>query len=79
MVAIGSRRQLQTSVASRLVTRGEEVFAVASQGSTYIPVETKHRLENAGGSPLVIIEVQCGDYLGEDDIVRFEDRYGRKR
>src|SRR5437899_8106784 len=61
------------------VTRGDEVFAVASQGSTYIPVETKHRLENAGGSPLVIIEVQCGDYLGEDDIVRFEDRYGRKR
>ncbi len=45
--------------------------------STYIPVGTKHRLENAGTAPLVIIEVQCGDYLGEDDIVRFEDRYGR--
>ena len=40
-------------------------------------VETKHRLENAGTAPLVIIEIQCGDYLGEDDIVRFEDRYGR--
>ena len=64
---------------SVLAARGDEVFAVESQGSTYIPIETKHRLENAGGSPLVIIEVQCGDYLGEDDIVRFEDRYGRKR
>jgi len=45
--------------------------------STFIPVETRHRLENRGVEPLVIIEVQCGDYLGEDDIVRFEDRYGR--
>jgi mannose-6-phosphate isomerase-like protein (cupin superfamily) len=45
--------------------------------STYIPVETKHRLENRQREPLVIIEVQCGDYLGEDDIVRFDDRYGR--
>jgi mannose-6-phosphate isomerase-like protein (cupin superfamily) len=40
-------------------------------------VETRHRLENRGAEPLVIIEVQCGDYLGEDDIVRFDDRYGR--
>ena len=56
------------------VTRGDDVFAVETQGSTYIPVETKHRLENAGTAPLVIIEIQCGDYLGEDDIVRFEDR-----
>jgi len=61
------------------VTRGEDVFDVGEYGSTRIPVETKHRLENAGTTPLVIIEVQCGDYLGEDDIVRFEDRYGRAK
>ena len=61
------------------VTRGDDVFTVEKQHSTYIPVETKHRLENSGTAPLVIIEIQCGDYLGEDDIVRFEDRYGRTR
>ena len=60
------------------VTRGErDVTPSDANGSTYIPVETKHRLENPGRAPLVIIEVQCGDYLGEDDIVRFDDRYGR--
>ena len=46
--------------------------------STYIPLGSKHRLSNAGEFPLVIIEVQSGTYLGEDDIVRFEDKYGRK-
>ena len=60
------------------VTRGEDVFIVNANGSTYIPVETKHRLENPGEEPLVMIEVQCGDYLGEDDIVRFDDKYGRQ-
>jgi mannose-1-phosphate guanylyltransferase len=59
------------------VTRGEDTFVVNANGSTYIPVETKHRLENPVGDPLVMIEVQCGDYLGEDDIVRFDDKYGR--
>ena len=59
------------------VTRGEETYPVGANESTYIPVETKHRLENPGSEPLVMIEVQCGDYLGEDDIVRFDDRYGR--
>jgi mannose-1-phosphate guanylyltransferase len=59
------------------VTNGEREFDVHPNESTYIPVETRHRLENRGGEPLVIIEVQCGDYLGEDDIVRFDDRYGR--
>ena len=59
------------------VTRGDDVFDVQANGSTYIPVETRHRLENPGKDPLVLIEVQCGDYLGEDDIVRFEDKYGR--
>jgi mannose-1-phosphate guanylyltransferase/mannose-6-phosphate isomerase len=61
------------------VTRGDEVYAVGTQHSIYIPVETKHRLENKGDVPLVVVEVQCGDYLGEDDIVRFEDRYGRAK
>ncbi len=59
------------------VTRGEDTFLVNANGSTYIPVETKHRLENPTTDPLVMIEVQCGDYLGEDDIVRFDDKYGR--
>ncbi len=59
------------------VTRGDDTFVVNANGSTYIPVETKHRLENPAGEPLVMIEVQCGAYLGEDDIVRFDDKYGR--
>jgi mannose-1-phosphate guanylyltransferase/mannose-6-phosphate isomerase len=59
------------------VTRGDETYVVNANGSTYIPVETRHRLENPTGEPLVMIEVQCGDYLGEDDIVRFDDKYGR--
>jgi mannose-1-phosphate guanylyltransferase len=59
------------------VTCGEDTFVVNANGSTYIPVETKHRLENPAGEPLVMIEVQCGAYLGEDDIVRFDDKYGR--
>ena len=59
------------------VTRGDEVFVLHANESTYIPVETKHRLHNTGVQPLEIIEVQCGDYLGEDDIVRFDDQYGR--
>jgi mannose-1-phosphate guanylyltransferase/mannose-6-phosphate isomerase len=45
--------------------------------STYIPIETRHRLENRGTEPLVVIEVSCGAYLGEDDIVRLDDQYGR--
>jgi mannose-1-phosphate guanylyltransferase / mannose-6-phosphate isomerase len=46
--------------------------------STYIPIGVKHRLENPGRIPLELIEVQSGAYLGEDDIVRFEDTYGRR-
>jgi mannose-1-phosphate guanylyltransferase/mannose-6-phosphate isomerase len=60
------------------VTRGEEVLTLAENQSTFIPVGTKHRLENPGPDPLHIVEVQSGGYLGEDDIVRFEDRYDRK-
>lgn len=60
------------------ITRGEEAFDLEPNQSTYIPVGTKHRLENIGAEPLQIIEVQSGRYLGEDDIVRLDDRYGRE-
>ncbi len=60
-----------------MVTRGEEVFLLSENQSTYLPVGTLHRLENPGKMPLEMIEVQSGAYLGEDDIVRFEDTYGR--
>jgi mannose-1-phosphate guanylyltransferase/mannose-6-phosphate isomerase len=53
------------------------VFLVTENQSTYIPLGVKHRLENPGIVPLEMIEVQSGSYLGEDDIVRFEDTYGR--
>ncbi len=59
------------------VTRGEETFMLAENESTYIPLGTTHRLANPGRLPLELIEVQVGAYLGEDDIVRFEDVYGR--
>ena len=59
------------------VTKGDEVFLVSENESTYIPLGTTHRLENPGRVPLEMIEVQSGSYLGEDDIVRFEDVYGR--
>lgn len=59
------------------VTRDDEMFELTENQSTYIPIGTKHRLENIGNAPLEIIEVQSGSYLGEDDIVRFEDRYNR--
>ncbi len=59
------------------VTRGEESFLLSENESTYIPVGTRHRLENVGTTRLYLIEVQSGDYLGEDDIVRFEDDYKR--
>lgn len=60
------------------VTKGEEVFSLNKNESTYIPIEVKHRLENATDQPLEIIEVQSGSYLGEDDIERFEDDFGRE-
>lgn len=59
------------------VTNGDEVLLLENNQSTYVPAEQKHRLENPGQEPLVMIEVQCGDYLGEDDIERFDDIYGR--
>jgi mannose-1-phosphate guanylyltransferase/mannose-6-phosphate isomerase len=60
------------------ITRGEETFLLGENESTFIPMGTKHRIENPGKVTLHIIEVQSGSYLGEDDIVRFEDRYGRE-
>ena len=59
------------------VTKGDDVFLVSENESTYIPLGIRHRLENPGRLPLEMIEVQSGSYLGEDDIVRFEDVYGR--
>lgn len=60
-----------------LVTCGDREFALKPNESTFIPLGSRHRLSNPGTEPVEIIEVQVGDYLGEDDIVRFEDRYGR--
>ena len=59
------------------MTRGDDVFLLSENQSTYIPIGVNHRLENVGKIPLEIIEVQSGAYLGEDDIVRLEDQYGR--
>jgi mannose-1-phosphate guanylyltransferase / mannose-6-phosphate isomerase len=62
---------------SAQVTCGDKVFPLKENESTYIPLGATHRLENIGDKPLHLIEVQSGSYLGEDDIVRFEDTYGR--
>ncbi|MDH5300486.1 MAG: mannose-1-phosphate guanylyltransferase/mannose-6-phosphate isomerase [Gammaproteobacteria bacterium] len=61
------------------VTRGDEAFLLSENQSTYIPLGVTHRLENPGTIPLELIEVQSGSYLGEDDIVRFDDIYGRQK
>ncbi|HEU4621075.1 MAG TPA: mannose-1-phosphate guanylyltransferase/mannose-6-phosphate isomerase [Burkholderiaceae bacterium] len=59
------------------VTIGEVTYDLPRNCSAFVPIGAKHRLENVTNEPLVIVEVQCGDYLGEDDIVRFSDVYGR--
>jgi mannose-1-phosphate guanylyltransferase/mannose-6-phosphate isomerase len=59
------------------ITNGDKVIILSENQSTYIPLGQTHRLSNPGTIPLEIIEVQSGSYLGEDDIVRFEDQYGR--
>jgi mannose-1-phosphate guanylyltransferase len=61
------------------VTIGEEVSILEAGQSTYIPIEVKHRLENPSDEPVILIEVQCGTYLGEDDIERFDDVYERDK
>ncbi|THB76093.1 MAG: mannose-1-phosphate guanylyltransferase/mannose-6-phosphate isomerase [Desulfobacteraceae bacterium] len=63
---------------SALVTKDDATILLKEDESTYIPIGVKHRLENPGKIPLELIEVQSGSYLGEDDIVRYEDVYGRK-
>ena len=60
------------------ITCGERTFLLSENESTYIPIGATHRIENPGKVPLHIVEVQSGSYLGEDDIVRFEDNYGRQ-
>jgi len=59
------------------VTVGERVIDLAPNESIYVPMQVKHRIENATNQPLTLVEVQCGEYLGEDDIVRFSDDFGR--
>jgi mannose-6-phosphate isomerase-like protein (cupin superfamily) len=59
------------------VTNGDKTYLVSENESTYIPIGQRHSLENPGQIPLELIEVQSGSYLGEDDIVRFDDVYGR--
>lgn len=59
------------------ISNGDQEIVLESNQSTYIPIGHKHRLENSGNIPLKIIEVQCGEYVGEDDILRFDDSYGR--
>ncbi len=61
------------------ITKGDEKVLLTENQSTYIPLGEVHRLSNPGAIPLEIIEVQSGSYLGEDDIVRIEDTYGRTR
>ena len=61
------------------VVNGDETMILTEDQSTYIPIGAKHRLSNPTQDPLELIEVQSGSYLGEDDIVRFEDVYGRAR
>lgn len=61
------------------IVNGDQTIALQANQSTYIPAGNKHRLRNSGETELTLIEVQCGPYLGEDDIVRFEDIYGREK
>jgi mannose-6-phosphate isomerase-like protein (cupin superfamily) len=60
-----------------MVVRDDEAIMLRENESVYLPLGCTHRLENPGRIPLTLIEVQSGSYLGEDDIVRFEDTYGR--
>ena len=59
------------------ITNGEQILKLQANESTYIPIGNRHRLENLNTEQLILIEVQCGDYLGEDDIIRYDDCYGR--
>lgn len=73
-----NRSEHWTIVAGKaLVTRAEEIFEVQAGQTLYIPLKTTHRIENIGTEPVVVIEVQYGSYVGEDDIIRIEDDYNR--
>ena len=76
--ASSPRRTLVVVRGTALVARGNEEFILAENGSIYISIDVQHRLENSGKMPLEIIEAQSSTYLGEDDIVRFGDKYGRQ-
>ena len=67
-VVVSGKALIEIEGVKRLLNKNE---------SAYIPLGSKHRLSNPGNSPLILIEVQSGDYLGEDDIMRFQDKYGR--
>lgn len=87
-VAPGARLSLQSHAhrsehwvvvsGTATVTNGDQVITVCKNQSTYIPIGARHRLENRGTEPLHIVEIQVGEYLGEDDIQRYEDNYGRQ-
>ena len=74
---VGPKVQPDCYRTDALIRRGDEEMMLYEDQSTYIPLGTAHRLENPGKIPLHLIEVQSGSYLGEDDIVRLEDSYGR--
>ena len=76
-VSISSRMQQNLGVRTAEVTRGSETFLLTENQSTFIPLGETHRLHNPGKTAVEIIEIQSGSYLGEDDIVRFDDVYGR--
>ena len=78
MLRAGSPQNLFDGTGTAEVTCDDKVFLLAENESTYIPLGSKHRLVNPGKQPLELIEVQSGSYLGEDDIVRLDDQYGRK-
>ena len=59
------------------ITSGSKIFSLKENQSTYIPKESKHRIENTHDEVLEVIEVQSGEYFGEDDIMRYDDDYGR--
>ena len=77
-VALGAYQALKENYSTAKVTNGDKTFLVSENESTYILLGKIHALENPGKIPLEMIEVQTGSYLGEEDIVRFDDRYGRK-
>ena len=75
---IASLETIDIVAGTATVTRADETFELCKNESTFIPIGTKHRLQNLTDEILEIVEVQSGEYLGEDDIVRYEDAYARQ-